>query len=612
MRTSHRIFAIASVLMTGCAQSADSPPGDDSASNLGGNEPGRTGSGGRTNRDDGTAGSSTQGGAGRGGARSTGGSSGNRDTGSSNGAGSTAGGTGTSVASDGSGAIACVPGVPSTTQIPRMTSRAYDTVVRDLLGIDTLASAGNQPPSSLLAPDSEGSLTDIAWNGYLSAAEKIAAEVMAGASKSKFIGCDPSTDSCLTTTIKTFGRKAFRRPLADTEVTSFMRLNQLTPKGSPAEVAEAILYAFLASPSFIMLPELAKDKEGGSIKLSSYEVATRLSFLLWGTVPDDALSAAADTGQLTTKEQIATQAQRMAKSDRASAVVTNFHHYYAGIEPGSHWVNNTEHDGNKYSAFTAGSYAAAMAEMDAFFQEVVLKGGTFADLFLSKVAFVTKDTAALYGLKPGSYGAQPKRVELDADQRPGFLTRVGFLSTFSKYDVTSPILRGAFISGRVLGVNPGNPDPAATRMSPPPGNYTTQRQAIEALTKNEPCYSCHARNINPSGFVLERYNSVGGWQDTDPMGGSIDGSADVRLNTAQTKTMASPIDLMTAIANLPEAKRRYAEQWVAFATGRVPNPNDACTAQQLTDNLAQDGYPILNMLTDYTQADSFRLRTVGN
>ena len=126
----------------------------------------------------------------------------------------------------------------------------------------------------------------------------------------------------MTDTIKAFGRKAFRRPLTDTEVTSFMRLNSLTPQGTPAEVAEAILYAFLASPSFILLPELARQRGLHlNIKLSSYEVAARLSFLLWGgTVPDDQLSAAADAGQLASKEQVGdpqAQAQRMLEEQRS-------------------------------------------------------------------------------------------------------------------------------------------------------------------------------------------------------------------------------------------------------------------------------------------------------
>ena len=608
MRTSHGIIVSVSFILAGCL-----PAPTETA------EPGGSGNGG-----------GAEGGSSGGSSAGVGGSAGNSDNGGSSASSGKGGDSGGSAGSSGSGSgsagnagssgtggtytigLACSPGVPPTSQIPRMKSSAYDAVVRDLLGVTTLASAGNQPPSALLSPDSDGAITDIAWNGYLSAAEQIAAAVMAGSNKSKFISCDPSTESCLTSTIKTFGRKAFRRPLTDTEVQSFMRFNSLTPKGQPAEVAEAILYAFLASPSFILLPELAQDKEGNNIKLTSYEIATRLSFLLWGTIPDDQLSQAADSGQLATKEQIAAQAQRMLKSEKAKAVVANFVRYYAGIENSSHWVNNNSHDSSIYPAFTDASYAPAMAEIDAFFQDVVLNGGGFKDLFLSNNGFVTKDTAALYGLDASSYDTDLKKVALDASRRPGFLTRVGFLSTFSKYDVTSPILRGAFISGRVLGVDPGTPDPKFAKTPIPEGDYKTMREAIDALTINEPCHSCHGTVINPSGYVLEHYNSVGMWQDKDPLGGDIDGTDDVRFSARLTKTITNPLDMMKEIAALPEAKHHYAEQWVAFATGRVPNENDACTVAELSDNMAKDGYPLLSVIADFTQADSFRLRAVEN
>ncbi len=602
MRLSLSAITIASVLMFGCSPPQVVPNHSPS------------GSGGSGSQDNGTGGISTSGAGGGGtGTNSTGTVSG-AGGGTGAGSGSSANGGASGNAGSATVELSCVSGVPPTSQIPRMKDAAYDNVVRDLLGLTGLSSNGNQPPSSLLAPDSDGALTDIGWNGYLSAAQEIAAEVMAGSNKSNFIICDPTKDtSCLTNTVKTFGRKAFRRPLTDTEVTSFMRLNSLTPAGQPLEVAEAILYAFLASPSFIMLPELAQDKDSnGNTKLNSYEVATRLSFLLWGTVPDDTLSSAADAGQLTTTSQIAAQAQRMLKSDKAKAVVTNFLHYYAGIETGSHWINNNSHDSSQYPNWTDAAYAPAMAEMDAFFQDVVLGGGTFKDLFLGNNAFVTKDTAPLYGLDASSYGTQPTKVALDASQRPGFLTRVGFLSTFSKYDVTSPILRGAFISGRVLGINPGTPDPSFVKTPIPPGTYTTMRQEIEALTANQPCQGCHGVNINPAGFVLEHYNSVGSWQDKDPLGGDIDGTADVRFSATDTKTITNPVGLMTEIGNLPEAKYYYAEQWVSFATGRVPNQNDACIVNQLSSNMAQSSYPVLSVIADYTQADSFHLRTVAN
>jgi len=490
-----------------------------------------------------------------------------------------------------------------------MKGAAYNAVLKDLLGVTAV---DGDLPSKALAPDYDGSMTAIAWDGYLKTAEKVAANVMAGPNKSQFISCEPSVGTCLTDTIKSFGRKAFRRPLTPVEVTSFERFKNVTPPGTSAELAETILFAFLASPSFIMLPELSAEKnpEGTANKLTSFEVATRLSFLLWGTVPDAELNTAADDDLLTTQAQIAAQARRMLTSDKVGPTVARFHQAYLGIETSSHWLNNKEHD-PKFTKFTAATYAPLLGEMDSFFKELVFKGGTLNDLFLSNVAFVSRDTAALYGLDPAAFGADPVRVELDPKQRPGFLTRAGFLSTFSNYSTTSPILRGAFISGRVLGVNPGEPSADALKKPIPDGTYTTRRQQIEALTGVQPCKACHAQFINPAGFVLERYDAIGSWQDTDQLSGPIDGTADVYLGPGQVKTISSPIDLMKELAALPSVQRHYAEQFVSFATGRTANPNDACTVNKLATNLARTNYPVLNLMADYTEADSFRLRTLG-
>lgn len=530
------------------------------------------------------------------------------------GPGQTPGGAGSAGATGSGGSgnpDVCAPGVPATSQVPRLLNREYDRVVYDLLGVSSLASAGSGAPSSLLVPDFEGSLTDIAWNSYLVAAEAIAAEVMAGPGRASFISCDPAAAGCLTDTIRAFGRKAFRRPLTDAEVARFEALNNLTPAGTPAEVAEAILYAFLASPSFIMVPELAPDAEGTAIKLSPHEVATRLSLLLWGSVPDDALNTAADAGQLATKDQLLAQAQRMiALRDKTAPALVTLHREYADIREGSHW-GTLEHDPAKYPAYTSAAVAPMMAELDRFFEEVAFQGGSFRDLLLSNVAFVSKDTAALYGLDPAGYGSELTRVELDAAQRPGFLTRAGFLSSYSSFAATSPILRGAFVTTKVLGIDPGTPDPNALNTPIPPGNYATQREAIEALTSPSACIGCHGTFINPPGFVLERYDAVGRWQDSDPLGGPISGSADVYLGEGNVKTITTPLELMTAIASGKEAQHHYVKRFVAFGYGRPANSNDACVVDQLGQKLTQGGYTILNLLVDLTQQDSFRLRVKG-
>jgi hypothetical protein len=495
---------------------------------------------------------------------------------------------------------------------------AYDGAMKELLNVTALASNGGLPPSALLTADYDGSMNKSSWGTYQDAAAKIAAEVIGGANKSYFIGCDPAAAGCLETTIRTFGRRAFRRPVTDAEVTSFLRLNSVTPApASGDEVAEVLLYAFLVSPSFIMLPELAQDPEGTSIKLNSYEVATRLATLIWNSVPDPTLEAAADDNLLTTPEQILEQANRMVGDrERTAPLVKAFHHAY--LVRDTRW-GKQPHDAAAYPLWSDAVQAAGVAEVDAFVEEVAFNNGKFSDFLLSPVGFVTKDTAPIYGLSAASYGTELTKVTLDAEQRPGILSRTGFLSAFSAFGTSNIILRGAFIIGHIQGIDPGQPTPGAADTPIPDGEYTTFRQAVEALiATGAPCTECHTNFVNPAGYVMEKYNSIGEWQTVDRWGGDIDGTGEVLFQKAKgdvpeiRKLISSPKELMTEIANGPTARHHYAEQWVSFATKRIPNGNDACTVEKLDASLNTDGYTILNLLADLTQADSFRLRTVGN
>jgi hypothetical protein len=506
----------------------------------------------------------------------------------------------------------CVPGVPASSQIPRLLNRQYQAVVRDLLGVTSLSS-DNKPVSELLVADSDGPMTPDAWRIYQDVGGQIAHAVMSGPNKSQFIGCDPALAGCLEQTIRSFGRKAFRRPLSDAEVARFTKLGQTMPAGTPAEVAETTLNAFLVSPSFLLVPELSTtpDPKAMGFQLSSYEIATRLSFLLWGSVPDDPLNAAADADQLQSKDQILAQAKRMiAVREKTGALVASFHREWAQMNnDNAHWWK-VDHDTKTYPLYAADAKASLQAELDAFFEEVAFAGGGFKDLLTSNVAFVNARTAALYGLDPARFGDELMKVELDAAQRPGFMTRAGFLSSYAGYSATSPILRGAFIAVYMLGVNPGPPLPGATMMTVA-GDFKTQRAYVEALTKPQPCSGCHSGIINPPGFVLENYDGIGKWQTTDPRGGAIDAAvttATVDFGDGKSKPISAPAQLMQEIAATPKARELYAKAWVSYAFGRAPNAGDQCIVDQLNGKLSQDGYGILDLLADLTQADSFRLR----
>jgi hypothetical protein len=304
--------------------------------------------------------------------------------------------------------------------------------------------------------------------------------------------------------------------------------------------------------------------------------------------------------------------------EKTAPLVAAYHREYLDMSnEDSHWWK-VSHDTTRFPQYSDAAVPALQAELDRFFEDLAFSGGSFRDLFLSSVAYVNADTAAIYGLDPTAYGADLTRVELDPGQRPGFLTRAGFLSSFSHFDATSPILRGAYVTVNILGVNPGAPDPNFFLTPPPEGTFYTERAYVEALTNQAACRGCHVPYINPPGFALENYDAIGKWQTVDPRSGgdavlgAINATTTVTFSETNVKTITSPLELMQEISQTPLARRIYAEKAVSFATGRLPNPHDACAVDLIDMRLSTDGYNILDLLADLTQSDSFRLRVREN
>jgi hypothetical protein len=514
--------------------------------------------------------------------------------------------------------VNCTPGVAVTSQIPRLTNDEYDRTMRDLLGVSALTASNGSTPSNLLATDQSGGLTDVGWAAYKTVAEQIAAQVMADPTlKAKFMSCDPTAGTCLHDTVVSFGRKAFRRPLTPDEVAAFDAViaqgKDVTPTGAAAEIAELVLYDFLVSPSFLMREELQDTSDGsGHYTLSPYEVASRLSFTLWGSTPDDMLNQAADNKQLGTPEQILAQAKRMVADPRARNMAQAFHRYYLLMGLNTRW-DNTNKDSSLYPAFNRNLVPLLQQEEELLFDSVVFeKNGTFNDFLTTTKAYVNAATAPLYGLDPSKFGADLTETTLDANH-PGFLTRLGFLNAYSGYSNTSPILRGAFITKQVLGIAIGAPPPGAEQTPLPPSSETldTNRKRYAALTAGTECIGCHGPYVNPPGFALEAFNTVGSWQTTEHDTGSpIDTTADVALNddASDVVHVTGPAELMAAIASAPGAKIQYANKWLSFAYGRESDPNDVCDVQQLAAKMTDGGYTVQDLMTDLTQTLSFRVR----
>src|SRR3954470_6495655 len=500
----------------------------------------------------------------------------NPGTGASSGTGNTIGsgtgnsissGTGNTTGTGGAGVpvdpTVCTPGVPATSQIPRLTRAEYDKTTRDLLGLDV-------QPSSMLAPDTLGSVDQRAWDGFKTAAASLAPQVMSTpAAKAKVLPCTTDSATCIQQFITTFGQKAFRRPLTTAEVTRFQNLytNRATlpQSGTFDQAVTAILKAFLMSPSFISKSETSTASTDGSLyALNSWEMASRLSYTLWGTMPDDMLFTAAQAGQLTTQAQILSQAQRMLQEPKARAKVAEFHEAYALQGDATRW-SEAAHDPTLFPAFKTTMVPALTSEAAKFFDYITFDlKGTFKDLITKPVAFVDKDLAPIYGLTSTSPTLQ--MVDLDAKQRAGVFTHAGFLASYSSYNRTSPILRGAFLEKQVLcrTIPAPPPDAAGTPLPPASTDLNTNRKQVAAQTEvtGTSCAGCHAPVVNPPGFTLEAYDSIGQWQRAERSpGAAIDSAADVAIG-GQTVHVTGPVDLMTKIAASPEAQNCYAQRLV--------------------------------------------------
>jgi hypothetical protein len=183
------------------------------------------------------------------------------------------------------------------------------------------------------------------------------------------------------------------------------------------------------------------------------------------------------------------------------------------------------------------------------------------------------------------------------------------LSSYAHFDDTAPILRGAFITVFMIGVDPGPPIAGATMMQPPPGTYKTIRERTDALVnQSTACMGCHTEIINPPGYVMENYDAIGVWQTVDKLGnGAIDPVATVNFGGGVKKEIHNAQELMTELANIQKGQAMYAQNWVSFAYDRNPNPQDQCVADGIATKLGAGG-KILDVLADLTQADSFRTR----
>ncbi len=405
------------------------------------------------------------------------------------------------------------PEVVARPPLARLTHAQYDNTIRDLLGITA-------QPSAAFAEDEEQAgyaanttlpVQELQLGQYEQAAEALASQAVTG-HYAALVPCSPTPPSnaaaCADRFVRTFGKRAFRRPLAEDEVAAYTGL--LSSAGGSAgggfvNGVRTVVAAMLQSPNFLYRLEWgtpgAAPESDGAIALSPYEVASRLSYFLWNTMPDDELLAAADTGHLTTADEVTAEAHLMLQDPKARDALASFHTQWLGLQ-GLATLEKTD------PAFTTELRSAMSDEVVAFVDGVVREGdGRLESLLTADFSYLEGPLYGVYGVAPPSgASSSPARVALPSN-RAGVLTLPAVLATHAHADDTSIVHRGLLVLEQLLCSDVPPPPPNVDTTVPPASAALTQRQFLEEHATNPGCATCHT-SMDAIGDAFEEFDSI--------------------------------------------------------------------------------------------------------
>jgi hypothetical protein len=436
---------------------------------------------------------------------------------------------------------------------------------------------------------------------------------------------DPGNDAaCVDGFVRTFGERAFRRPLTDDEVARYRGFYGATAGIDPLAFAD-VIGGVLSAPQFLYLIEHGGDERAdrpGTFRLGAFELASRLSYHFWETPPDAELIDAARTGALLDLGEYQLQVDRLFRDPRTRTTLREFTRDWLKLEDLSDLDRNA--DDAVFRAF-AGTALPGPELRERMIDEVLdfvdyytwEVRGTMVDLLTANVSFArTDDLAAIYGAPLWSGEGPP--VELPEGQRPGLLGRAALLATGTA--MTRPIMRGVFMRRNLLCDEiPPPPDNAAA--TPPVLSPTlTTRQVVEQLTQAEgtACAGCHGAYINPLGFALEGFDALGRIRTEQPMfdaGGALVGSLPVdtstvpRVRPSEREPSTGPTDLVRQMLASGKPQACVARHYFRFTFGRWEDEAaDGCVLESLRASLVESGN-FAQMLRDAVITDAFRERT---
>lgn len=501
---------------------------------------------------------------------------------------------------------------PGAAPIRRMTHFEYNNTIRDLLGDDSGPANGFGVEEEALGFNNNAAnlVTSSALaEKYMLAAEAIAAR--ATQSLADVVACDPvaqGLDACGQQFIADFGKRAFRRPLSVEEVSLFSE--QFATGAAEGDFATGIgmvIETALQSPAFLYRVEFgepATDAEpvaGDVLRLNPWETASRLSYLLWASMPDAELFDAAENLGLETKEQIAAQARRLLEDPRARPAVSNFHQQWLDYDR----ISNVGKDATLFPEWSSSIGALMREETRAFLDDVVFSpAGNLSQLLTSPRTFLNAELAALYGAS-GPTGAAFEPVTLSATERAGVLTLAALLTINAHSNQTSPVHRGLLVRERFLCDLVPPPPPDVMVQAPDPSTGATARERFAAHSANAACAACHSL-MDPLGFGFENYDALGRYR-SEENGAPIDASG-VLTSSDVDGPFSGVVELAGKLAQSQDVEDCYVKQWFRFAYGRGETAQDECTLTTLNAQFSAAQGNIKELLVALTQTDAFLYR----
>jgi hypothetical protein len=432
-------------------------------------------------------------------------------------------------------------------------------------------------------------------------------------SRKRLFTCKPAAPAkeapCASEILSAVARRAYRRPVGATDIEAPMSFyNDARMKGGDFNAGiRAGLARILASPAFVFRTESdpANLPEGAAHRISDLELASRLSFFLWSSIPDDELMNLATAGRLRDPKVLEAQMRRMIADDRSDALMNDFTGQWLQLRN----LDKVTPDLLMFPDFDDNVRQAFRKETELLFTSVVRENRSVLNLLDADYTFVNERLARHYGIK-GVYGSRFRRVPVTDPKRRGLLGQGSFLALTSVANRTSPILRGKYVISNFLNTPPLPPPANVPQLeaSAPKDRPSTVREQLELHRASPVCASCH-RSIDPIGFALENYNAVGQWQDLTKDGLKID-SVGVLFDGTPVD---GPVALRKALLARPEVfVGTVTEKMMTYALGRGLEPVDMPVVRSIMRGAAKNNYAMQSIVLGIVQSSAFQMRTKIN